>query len=142
MSRVPLISWDEGSPRQDVEGMIASLDMARKALLDEGITESAVIVHPSQFGAMMELREKCLSLDPMRGVSCNEPLGHAGDHKSVGGFPWENEHYPRPRFEGASQADLDAIEEILPGYLEDEAAALVCDDCHRTDGSHDPEVEH
>jgi hypothetical protein len=63
--------------------------------------------------ALAAIREHCLSLDPHRGVSCNEPLGHDGDHKSIGGFAWENDRFPRPRYEGASPEDMAALEEIL-----------------------------
>ena len=58
-------------------------------------------------------RDLCLATDPLRGVSCNLPLGHQGDHKSVAGFPFENEHFPKPRYEGASEDDMAAVNELL-----------------------------
>jgi hypothetical protein len=61
----------------------------------------------------LSLRQDCLATDPHRGVSCHLPRGHEGDHASVAGFPWENEHNPRPKYQGASAGDLAAVEELL-----------------------------
>lgn len=63
--------------------------------------------------ATTTVRDLCLATDPLRGVSCNLPLGHQGDHKSVAGFPFENEHFPKPRYEGASEDDMAAVNELL-----------------------------
>ena len=142
--RVPLVAWDEREPQRTSVNLVADLIAARKALDEAGITSSTIMVHPSDYNAVMELRDKCLSMDPIRGVACNLPLHHEGDHKSVGGYPWENQHFPRPRYEGASEADLAAIEEILgepaadPYFLSTE-----CDDCGAQPGEAcNPDVEH
>lgn len=155
--------WDETARRASVEEMAEALRRMR------GMEPKprSVIVHPNDWVALNELREKCLATDPVRGVSCNLPLRHEGDHASVGGYPWENHHYPRPRYEGASEADMAAIEEILgpanPGktwdeLLRDDISAFVtthdlpfdpnlysteCDDCGAQPGEAcNPDVEH
>lgn len=100
-------------------------------------------------GVPADGRVKCLETDPHRGTPCIETFGHPGDHKSIGGFPWENARDPRPKFQGASEEDMEALEELLgPGHLEDAAMIRVgfdkqCDDCGAPPGEAcDPAVDH
>lgn len=104
------------------------------------------------FGELV--RSVCLDTDPHRGVPCHLPFGHSGDHQSQGGFPWENVRDPRPKYQGATEEDMAALEELLPGILEDAAAPdvtyrsgpnliLPCDDCGAKAGELcDGNVEH
>lgn len=85
--------------------------------------------------------EACGALDPRRGVGCNLIEGHAGDHKSVGGFPFARTEVDA----GASNADRAAALTMLheAGIQPDwETGGVPCDDCGRSDGTHDEEVEH
>jgi len=87
-------------------------------------------------------RTQCLATDPHRGVSCALVLGHSGDHQSVAGFPWENEHNPRPKYQGASPEDLAAVEELLAVPPPDPIHEDRCDDCGMKWPAHNTSVEH
>lgn len=136
MKQADLIVYDEVNTIS-----IADLKAAAERLKAAGIKDPAFIIHPS-----MSLRGKCLAMDPLRGVACAAGLGHAGDHISIAGFPWVNEHFPRPKYEGASEADLAAIEEILGNNRVDDCddcGAQDCDDCGAKPGEAcNPDVEH
>lgn len=77
----------------------------------------------------------CPALDPRRGVACMRVRGHSGDHRTIGGFPFEatvSGPWPKP-----SDEDKAAARSIIA------AAEGWCDDCGAPAGEpHDEEVEH
>lgn len=73
-------------------------------------------MYNQQLPIAWDLALNCGAHDPVRGSVCISAQGHTGDHQSIGGFAFENTDEKRattPPFVGASEADLDAVVEIL-----------------------------
>jgi hypothetical protein len=56
---------------------------------------------------------------------CERPQGHAGEHASP-----------------SHSVSLTEASRVTTALRSFRVAALICDDCHRTDGSHNLDVEH